>query len=110
MQDDYCIDDLMSGDSTDDEDNPRKKIPTWARGGLFKNAIVKQCMKDVPDVNIIFPGLIVVDKVFTDEEFKAIFPTLEALSNRRRERRERGSSAHWLPSYNSPNKQEMTAA
>ena len=27
---DYCIDDIQSDDSTDDESSPKKKIPQWA--------------------------------------------------------------------------------
>jgi inner centromere protein len=30
--DNYDIDDMNSEDSTDDEDKPRKEIPTWASG------------------------------------------------------------------------------
>ena len=31
---DYGIDDLRSDDSSDDEDAPRKKVPSWAKGQL----------------------------------------------------------------------------
>jgi len=29
---DYNIDDIRSDDSTDNEDEPKKKIPNWAKG------------------------------------------------------------------------------
>ncbi|KAH3727256.1 hypothetical protein DPMN_053186 [Dreissena polymorpha] len=35
----YCIDDLNSGDETDDEDAPRKKIPDWAQGESLKDCV-----------------------------------------------------------------------
>ncbi|XP_012633703.2 inner centromere protein [Microcebus murinus] len=39
--DDYGMD-LNSDDSTDDEAQPRKPIPTWARGNLLSQAIIHQ--------------------------------------------------------------------
>ncbi|VDN41252.1 unnamed protein product [Gongylonema pulchrum] len=57
--DNYNIDDLSSGDETDDETQPRKRIPLWAqvartwariRGTVVRNAISYKC--DLCYVNI----------------------------------------------------------
>ncbi|KAK6734332.1 hypothetical protein RB195_017858 [Necator americanus] len=41
----YNIDDLSSGDETDEEDAPRKKVPTWAEGAEFRLTIEMQSKK-----------------------------------------------------------------
>jgi len=41
----YVIDDLASDDETDDEDNPKKKIPTWAEKHQLRSLLVKQTYK-----------------------------------------------------------------
>lgn len=35
-EEDYGIDDLHSDDSSDDEDDPRKIVPSWAQGKAEK--------------------------------------------------------------------------
>lgn len=34
-KDDYGLDDVRSDDSSDDESNPKKVVPEWARGLYF---------------------------------------------------------------------------
>ena len=77
----YNIDDLNSGDDTDDEDQPRKKIPAWANGELFRNAILSQAYQP-PDLDDIF---------YTME-----MPDLANIFSQLRKRFfKRTSSAHW---------------
>ncbi|WKX96521.1 hypothetical protein Q1695_012728 [Nippostrongylus brasiliensis] len=41
----YNIEDLSSGDETDNEDAPRKKVPDWAEGNQLRHALQKQAEK-----------------------------------------------------------------
>ncbi|XP_071492541.1 uncharacterized protein [Diadema antillarum] len=61
----YGIDDMHSDDSTDDEEAPKKKIPSWAQGGSLKTALINQHyhppnftalfpMIDPPDLEVMF--------------------------------------------------------
>ena len=77
-QDNYNINDIKSDDDTDDEDNPRKQIPSWAKGNVqdsngfnskschfwphvfdpfsgsaFRAGLMHQCY-NMPDVDMIF--------------------------------------------------------
>ena len=47
------LEDLNSGTDTDDEDNPKKKVPKWAEGHALRTALLKQCYMG-PDVDKIF--------------------------------------------------------
>eukprot|EP00094_Tigriopus_californicus_P008207 TCALIF_07903-PA protein Name:"Similar to INCENP Inner centromere protein (Gallus gallus)" AED:0.07 eAED:0.07 QI:151/0.6/0.5/0.66/1/1/6/0/880 len=49
----YDINDLRSDDDTDDEDQPRKILPSWASGHAFRTALLTQCYNP-PDVDHIF--------------------------------------------------------
>ncbi|RCN39594.1 inner centromere protein, ARK binding region [Ancylostoma caninum] len=44
-ENDYNIEDLSSGDETDQEDAPRKKVPSWAEGLQFRRTIERQNRK-----------------------------------------------------------------
>ncbi|VDM76978.1 unnamed protein product [Strongylus vulgaris] len=60
-ENDYNIHDLSSGDETDQEDAPRKKVPAWAEGTQLKRALEK-INKD------IYSGLFDPNKYFGEIE------------------------------------------
>ncbi|XP_052811451.1 inner centromere protein A-like isoform X3 [Mya arenaria] len=77
----YCIDDLNSGDDTDDEDHPRKKIPDWAQGTHLKTQLIKQYYHPPDILNLL--GTV------ADPDLNKLFHKKKARFNKRT------SSAHW---------------
>jgi len=84
-KDDYNIHDLKSDDETDDEDAPKKSIPSWASGSAFSIAIRNQSINP-PDIRHIFP----------DAKYREL--NLAKLFKKNRPRYfKRTSSACWSP-------------
>uniref|UniRef100_A0A0K0G0S6 INCENP_ARK-bind domain-containing protein n=1 Tax=Strongyloides venezuelensis TaxID=75913 RepID=A0A0K0G0S6_STRVS len=73
--DDYNIADLSEGDGTDDEDNPRKTVPKWARMERLQPALKKQHKKfksqPLSDILNIFGKVneFKVEEIFKDKEY-----------------------------------------
>ncbi|XP_071943604.1 uncharacterized protein [Antedon mediterranea] len=55
-EENYCIDDINSDDSTDDEEHPRKKIPSWAQGASLRAHLIHQIRFPV-DLDKIFGAI-----------------------------------------------------
>ena len=58
--DNYDIRDLASDDTTDDEDDPKKKIPAWARTSALRVALINQNYNP-PDLDDIFDLIVSPD-------------------------------------------------
>jgi len=80
-EEDYGLEDLNSGTDTDDEDNPKKKVPKWAEGTALRTALLKQCYMG-PDVDKIFFTI-------TDPDLSVLFGQQHKRYNKRT------SSACW---------------
>uniref|UniRef100_A0A0N4ZWP4 INCENP_ARK-bind domain-containing protein n=1 Tax=Parastrongyloides trichosuri TaxID=131310 RepID=A0A0N4ZWP4_PARTI len=89
-EDDYNIADLSEGDGTDDEDNPRKTIPSWARTENLKISLSQQYRKykNFNDIIQIFGKHkeFKFDKVFNGKKY------------------DRTSSAFWSSPLSNPRK------
>ncbi|XP_038072477.1 inner centromere protein A-like isoform X2 [Patiria miniata] len=57
----YNIDDLDSGDSTDEDDHPKKTIPSWAQGAGLKAGLIKQYYHPPPNLETLFGPLLPPD-------------------------------------------------
>ncbi|GFO42151.1 inner centromere protein [Plakobranchus ocellatus] len=80
----YGLDDKESDDSTDEEDQPKKRIPEWAMGVQLNTALIRQCV-DPPDVDKLFRWRAIIPPNL-EEIFKGSF---------KRRYKERTSSAIW---------------
>lgn len=86
--DNYDIGDLNSEDSTDDEERPKKPIPTWACPPVL-NSWMKQQENDIDS------RVIDITKIFPPEQLLKD-PDLSRIFKRKRKRfYVRSSSAHW---------------
>ncbi|KAK0424819.1 hypothetical protein QR680_008869 [Steinernema hermaphroditum] len=85
----YNIEDLSSGDETDDDENPRKKVPYWAQSEQIARAAKDQAKLDPQFADRLFPPLVV--------------PELGDIFGRHPSRYpQRTSSAHWQSPLEAP--------
>jgi len=101
-KDNYNIDDLESGDETDDDEAPRKQIPIWAESKLLKVALKNQYFDYERSVTNM------QDKVFfainPDGEIKLqnIFDHIASDRARMKYRQPRRSSGQWTTMIEPP--------
>ena len=77
----YDISDIRSDESTDDEECPRKIVPSWAQGAALKAALLNQ---------------IAPRRLFEAETGPYYPPDLHKIFEKKRKRfYQRTSSAHW---------------
>ncbi|KAI1706376.1 inner centromere protein, ARK binding region domain-containing protein [Ditylenchus destructor] len=88
-KDNYFVDDLDSDDSTDDEHNPRKIIPIWARPAALKNQIMAVNTRVTMEQKERYFGPI------ADPIIEQIFGELD-------KKKKRGSSAEWESPLTNP--------
>ena len=93
----YGIDDLSSGDSTDEEDRPKKPIPVWAKSDELRALMALQeedIYSGATDPCLIFPAV----ELMKDVDLARIF------KQKKRRFFHRSSSAHWDSSPLVPSK------
>ncbi|KAK2713678.1 axoneme-associated protein mst101(2)-like isoform X2 [Artemia franciscana] len=83
--DNYGIDDLDSGDETDDDTRPKKTVPEWAKGRKLKEQLLKQSLS-APDLKSVFPP---EELLILPPDLSKIFPVAKKRFHKRT------SSAIW---------------
>nr|CAB3256111.1 inner centromere protein-like [Phallusia mammillata] len=95
---DYVIADLKSDDSTDNEDEPKKPIPTWAKSSALNLALIQQHHNDLSSADEVFKGLL------QPVSLSDLFP------NKIKARYfKRTSSAHWTSPIRPPGYTSFTS-
>jgi len=89
----YNIEDLDSGDETDDDQRPRKKVPAWAnmKSSVFKSAILRQYKERTINPTEIFQDI----NPNRDWSLTELFEHMASMNAMRRYKRPRNSSAKW---------------
>lgn len=68
-KDNYDINDLNSGDETDDDEKPRKEVPAWAKGAALNKLVAQQHAKSISGLEFFgempVPNL---DKIFQQKK------------------------------------------
>ncbi|TKR95683.1 hypothetical protein L596_009815 [Steinernema carpocapsae] len=86
----YNIEDLSSADETDDEENPRKTVPSWAEKERIMKAARRQAENMDPNyADRLFPPLVVPELATIFNKHPSRYP-------------KRTSSAHWASPLEQP--------
>ncbi|KAK8778931.1 hypothetical protein V5799_019728, partial [Amblyomma americanum] len=68
-KDNYDIEDLNSGDDTDDDEKPRKEVPLWAKGTALQALVLNQSKRSLRGLDLFGKmPVTVLDKIFKEQK------------------------------------------